>query len=133
VDATRRGLLSLGLALPAAFALPGCGESAVIENIDAARVKAAMEKGAVTLIDVREPDEWAAGHVPGSMLLPLSRFDPAKLPPAQPGKDIVVICRSGNRSQTAIAAAQRAGRADVRLNFVGGIKAWAAAGGRVVR
>jgi rhodanese-related sulfurtransferase len=133
VDATRRGLLSLGLALPAAFALPGCGESAVIENIDAARVKAAMEKGAVTLIDVREPDEWAAGHVPGSMLLPLSRFDPAKLPPAQPGKDIVVICRSGNRSQTAIAAAQSAGRADVRLNFVGGIKAWAAAGGRVVR
>jgi|APMI01.1.fsa_nt_gi rhodanese-related sulfurtransferase len=131
---TRRMALTAIAAIATLGAAPACSDSRVdLQNVGAAEVKAGMADGSVTLVDVREPDEWAAGHVEGSILLPLSRFDPAKLPAAQPGKKIVVICRSGNRSQTAIAAAQKAGRSDIRLNFDGGIKAWASAGGRVVR
>ena len=49
------------------------------------------------------------------------------------GRRIVIMCRSGSRSQQAIAAAQASGRSDVTLNFTGGIKAWQAAGGAVAR
>ena len=129
----RRLLVALGAATALPI-LPACADSRVeTTHIDAAAVKAGLADGSITLVDVREPDEWAAGHVEGATLLPLSRFDPARLPPPAPGKTLVIMCRSGNRSQTAIALAQKAGRSDVKTNFAGGISAWVAAGGRTVR
>lgn len=131
---SRRSLLLVGAALAGPGALSACAEEkADIQQVDAAYVKAGLANGSVTLIDVREPDEWAAGHIAGATLAPLSSFDPKKLPAAQPGKSIVIMCRSGNRSRTAIALAQKAGRSDVRLNFDGSMRAWMAAGGPVAR
>ena len=64
----------------------------------------ALRDGKVALVDVREQNEWDAGHVEGATLHPLSRFDPAQLPRGMP---IVLICRSGNRSMTALQSRPR--------------------------
>lgn len=126
---TRRAVLLATLALTGAQAVAQIR----IEPIGADEVKRGLAEGSIDLIDVREPDEWAAGHVDGARLLPLSQFDPSKLPQVKAGRRIVIMCRSGSRSQQAIAAAQASGRSDVTLNFTGGIKAWQAAGGAVAR
>ena len=126
---TRRAVRLATLALTGAQAVAQIR----IEPIGADEVKRGLAEGSIDLIDVREPDEWAAGHVDGARLLPLSQFDPSKLPQVKAGRRIVIMCRSGSRSQQAIAAAQASGRSDVTLNFTGGIKAWQAAGGAVAR
>jgi rhodanese-related sulfurtransferase len=82
----------------------------------------------VLLIDVREDDEWAAGHAPGAQHFALSRLDPARLPDAD---TVLCICRSGNRSARAVAALRQQGVNAV--NVAGGMNAWAVAGLPVVR
>jgi rhodanese-related sulfurtransferase len=83
------------------------------------------------IVDVREPWEYAEGHVPGAILIPLgqlaARVD--ELPGEEP---IYVICRSGNRSVTASTLLIEAGKRDVR-NVAGGMLAWQAAGYAVNR
>lgn len=90
-----------------------------------------MERGAV-LVDVREPDEFAAGHAPGATLLPLSRIrgegatapDALRLPAA--GADILLVCQRGVRSRIALAALAKAGHRCTHVD--GGMAAWTAAG-----
>lgn len=77
------------------------------------------ETGDAMLLDVREPDEWAKGHAPGAIHLPLGDLDPAAL---DTGKLIIAICRSGNRSGKATAQLRNAG-VQVR-NMSGGMTAW---------
>ena len=88
----------------------------------------ALRDGAVALVDVREQNEWDAGHVEGAVLHPLSAFDPAKLPRDKP---IVLICRSGNRSMTALKAARVAGFTEI-WHYKGGALGWAQEGGVLV-
>ena len=77
------------------------------------------------VIDVRETDEFAAGHVADSRLIPLHDvpFHVADLPTDQP---VYVICRSGNRSWHAAAFLAQRG-IDAR-NVEGGVVAWARSG-----
>lgn len=84
--------------------------------------------GAV-LLDVREPDEWAAGHAPEARHLPLGRLaaEYQDLPRDAP---VLCLCRSGGRSQQAAAALRNAGY-DAR-NVAGGMQAWLADGLPVV-
>ena len=89
---------------------------------------AALKENSCALIDVREPHEFAAGRVPGSHNLPLSRFDVAQLPKDRP---VVLICRSGMRSGQALAKARAAGRSDIR-HYRGGVMGWTGAGGKLV-
>jgi rhodanese-related sulfurtransferase/SAM-dependent methyltransferase len=65
------------------------------------------------LLDVREPEEWSAGHIPGAVHMPLGILDPAAIPH---NRVVVAVCRSGNRSNTAAAvlADRRRGRAQPR-------------------
>ncbi|MGP0058418.1 MAG: rhodanese-like domain-containing protein [Beijerinckiaceae bacterium] len=103
-------------------------QSAVaVEDVSLAEVKEGLANGSILLVDVREPDEYKAGHIPGSTLNALQRFDPAALPRVQ-GKRVVLSCRSGKRSLNALALAQAAGRDDVRAHFTGGMLAWVQAG-----
>jgi len=102
--------------------------STAFNDISLADLQAGLADGSIELVDVREADEWVAGHIKGAQFLPLSKFDPAKLPPAQPGKKIVIHCRSGKRSITAMEQARLGGRRDVNTHFGGGILAWVAAG-----
>jgi rhodanese-related sulfurtransferase len=82
------------------------------------------------LLDVREPDEWEAGHAPGATWIPLGELERARteIPFNQ---RIVCICRSGVRSERAAEALISWGFEAV--NMTGGMRAWAAAGLPVVR
>ncbi len=100
----------------------------IVENVTLAELKQGLSDGSIVLVDVREPHEFSAGHIPGSALNPLQSFDPAALPPPASGKRIVLSCRSGNRSVTALRLAQEAGRDDIRAHFGGGMLAWEGAG-----
>jgi rhodanese-related sulfurtransferase len=95
-----------------------------VVDLDRETVKQGLREGSIALVDVREPHEFAAGHIPGAMSLPLSAFDPAALPE---GKRIVFSCAAGVRSVRAIEFAQAAGR-DIREHYKGGFKDWAASG-----
>ena len=81
------------------------------------------------LLDVRTPEEWAAGHAPLAVLIPLDEL-PARLNELPPDEPVLVICRSGNRSVV--------GR-DILLqngfnaaSVTGGMNAWHASGYPVV-
>jgi rhodanese-related sulfurtransferase len=78
-----------------------------------------------TLLDVREDDEWAAGHIAGSVHVPLSEL-PARAADIPDAESLVVVCRVGARSAQVAAWLARQGRDAV--NLVGGLEAWAAAG-----
>ncbi len=80
------------------------------------------------LVDVREPHEWAAGHAPGAVHLPLGELHPDRLPAAE---RLLCICRSGARSTRAVAALRNAGYDAVNVD--GGMNAWHAYGLPVVR
>ena len=105
--------------------LKGGGSADEISHDD---LVAALQAGSVALVDVREPAEFADGHVEGATNLPLSRFDAGLLPK---GKPVVLICRSGGRSAQALAKARGAGLAGVR-HYRGGCMGWASAGGKLV-
>jgi len=81
----------------------------------------------VPVIDVREPHEYQAGHVPGAKLVPLNSFlrSPKQhLPSSGP---VLFICAVGQRSAVAAEMAAAAGAKDVR-NIEGGTNAWIARG-----
>ncbi|MFF2958882.1 rhodanese-like domain-containing protein [Streptomyces sp. NPDC057963] len=83
--------------------------------------------GTAVLLDVRESSEWDAGHAPDAIHLPLSRLaGGASLPDSAAGRQVVVICRSGNRSRQA--ARMVADRGSRTVDVVGGMTAWAAEG-----
>ncbi len=79
---------------------------------------------APTVVDVRSEKEWAAGHIPGSMNLPLIHLRERATEIAK-GHPVVVHCEGGYRSAIAASVLAQVGRSDV-LDMVGGFKAWAA-------
>lgn len=82
--------------------------------------------GDVDLVDVREADEWAAGHLPGARLLPLAelRGDPRG---QLRGDRVLLVCARGARSLTAAQLAEQAGVSEV-YSLEGGTAAWVSAG-----
>jgi rhodanese-related sulfurtransferase len=88
-----------------------------------------LNSGGLALVDVREPDEYAAGHIPGAVSLPMSRFDAAELPADKP---VVLVCQSGRRSALMLAKAKAAGRAGLR-HYAPGTKGWREGGGPLER
>ncbi len=85
----------------------------------------------VAVLDVRERDEWALGHAPGAVLIPLGEL-PARLAemPETDAGTLPVVCRSGGRSARAVAWLTQQGF-DV-ANLDGGMMAWQTAGKRLV-
>lgn len=88
-----------------------------------------LAKGHAVLVDVREADEFAAGHVAGAISMPLSHFRPSALP--FNGKQVVLTCAAGRRSAVALEKAA-AGRPDIDTHLAGGMSAWCAVGLPVV-
>ncbi len=101
----------------------GAGGAPTIAHDDFCRVVADKS---CAIVDVREPHEYGAGHVPGAKNMPLSSFDPANLPKGE----VVLICQAGGRSAKALAKAQEAGRTDIR-HYAPGTGGWRASGGAV--
>ena len=80
----------------------------------------------VDLVDVREPQEWAAGRIPGSRHVPLGRL--MREPARHLRHDrVIFVCAHGVRSLTAAAVAAKEGYEKV-FSLDGGVDAWAAAG-----
>ncbi len=78
------------------------------------------------LIDVREDDEWLAGHAPGAVHLPMNEL-PERLAEVPAEGDVVIVCRSGHRSAEVTAYLVSRGLGHVR-NLHDGMLGWAAAG-----
>lgn len=96
-----------------------------VKEVTPAELAGKVQEGAVTLVDVREPAEFAAGHIPGAVNHPLSSFDPSRLP--ADGKPVILYCAAGGRSGTALGRCRDA-RADVDTHLAGGIGSWQRAG-----
>lgn len=85
----------------------------------------------ITLIDVREPDEYASGHAPGAVLVPLGSILAGEATPTSAGSGpVYMICRSGARSMRACEKLDAQGI--VAVNIAGGTMAWVASGFEVV-
>ncbi len=98
-------------------------------DLDLETFARAVEAGDVTVVDVREPHEFAAGHIPDSVNLPLSRFHPGDLPTRE-DKTVVIVCQAGVRSRKALNQAQATGRNDLK-HYPGGMAEWRSRGGAV--
>ncbi|TAE58909.1 MAG: DUF2892 domain-containing protein [Nostocales cyanobacterium] len=94
--------------------------------LDAATVQELMVQQQVYLIDVREKSEYLGEHIPGSQVLPLSQFQ-AEQVNLVPGKQVVIYCQSGNRSNKAALQLMAAGFTDF-CQLQGGITAWKQSG-----
>jgi rhodanese-related sulfurtransferase len=76
------------------------------------------------LLDVREPDEWAAGHVEGAQHIPMNDI-PRRTAELDQDTDLVVVCKVGGRSAQVTAYLNQQGYRATNLD--GGMLAWAAA------
>lgn len=77
-----------------------------------------------TVLDVREDHEWAAGHIPGAVHIPLGQL-PARFTELDPQAPTLVVCHLGGRS--ARATAWLSGQGHHVVNLDGGMEAWSAA------
>lgn len=85
-----------------------------------------IEAGQALVVDVREVNEFADGHIPGAINMPLSTFQASQLPAAG-GKTIVLNCLGGKRSGMALDKCSVA-QDVVDTHLAGGFGAWASAG-----
>jgi rhodanese-related sulfurtransferase len=102
-------------------------EEPVSLEVDLDEFTAAYDRG-VTVLDVRNPDEYEGAHVPGAVLIPLDQLDArvAEVPVADP---LYVICAMGGRSLAATKALVDAGHRAVSV--AGGTNGWIERGGPV--
>ena len=90
----------------------------------------APKLGKILIVDVREPEEYAAGHIPGAISIPrgVLEFRINQYPDLQDhNREIVMQCQGGGRSALATVAMQELGFKNV-INLAGGFGAWNAAG-----
>jgi rhodanese-related sulfurtransferase len=105
------------------------GRQPRVVHLELDDVKQGLAADEIVLVDVREPHEFAAGHIPGSQSFPLSQFDLSKLA-AFADKRIVFSCAAGVRSIQALSIAQAAGL-ELEEHYQGGFKEWAGMGEKI--
>lgn len=113
-----------GTAAPAT-ALPSWSVGALPAEVSVADALAMRDDGAF-ILDVREPAEWAAVHIPDATLIPLGELA-ARVAEVPSDRQVVVVCRSGNRSAQGRDILLGAGLRSV-TSMGGGMNDWAAAG-----
>lgn len=120
--------LKLGKSLLASALLAvAAAASAALPAVDVKQVSARQSSGAL-LIDVREADEYAQGHAPGSTLIPLGQLAQRLQEIARyKDKPVALICHSGRRSAQALKLLEGAGFS-AAANVEGGMIAWQQAG-----
>lgn len=101
------------------------------DNVDVKTVNAIKDRDDVLVIDVREQWEYDEGHIPGVTLIPMNEIS-TRLNELPTDKEIVVTCRSGNRSGQVADFLRDQGFDNVH-NMTGGIVAWENAGLTVER
>lgn len=95
-----------------------------IRQVEEKELKQLIENGSneCLIIDVREPDEYEAGHIPGVPLLPMNRI-PVVFEQLKKDASYIFVCRSGGRSQAVAEFLKEQGFKDVQ-NFAGGMLTW---------
>ena len=93
------------------------------KRIDVATAHQMMEAGGVRIIDVREPDEFASGHVPNAELIPLNQILSKPQDHIRVDEKTIFVCGVGQRSAVAAEMAAAVGANDI-YNMEGGTKAW---------
>ncbi len=126
----RRALATMLLALVALVAAAcGSGTSADADTLPAevsVDEAATLRDDGAFVLDVRQPEEWLEIHIPDATLIPLGELA-ARTAEVPTDQEILVYCRSGNRSQEGRDILKAAGFENV-TSMAGGIKDWAAAG-----
>lgn len=100
-----------------------------VPEVSASSAMEMLDQGAV-LVDIREADEWAAGHAPMAIHIPMGELA-SRAVELSGTSPLLFICRSGRRSDHAVGALVKAGYD--AINLAGGMQAWQQAGGAVVR
>ncbi len=99
---------------------------AAIPQIDSASAQSRLaDNDKPFLLDVRQPDEYRDGHIPGATLIPLGEL-PRRLDELPRDRQIICVCRSGNRSGSATRHLISAGFH--ACNLSGGMISWSRAG-----
>ena len=93
-----------------------------IKTVSTGQLAERMKAGKVVLIDVREPYEFKAGHVPKAVNVPLGQVK-ARAGEFDPVAETYVICQSGSRSRSATKTLVKAGFTNV-ASVNGGTSAW---------
>jgi rhodanese-related sulfurtransferase len=107
-------------------------ENAQLEEVDEAALRIRVRKGEVTLLDVRPPEEYAAGHIPGALSVPLPELarQLAKLPKRQ---EVVAYCRGPYCVMAIQAVRQLRAKGFKAVRLEEGVLDWAALGHAVER
>lgn len=102
------------------------GKAEQLPQIDARSVDSLRREPSLQVVDVRSPEEWSAGHLPGALHIPLAAL-PDRIGEMDAGARIVVQCQGGGRSSIAASFLQAHGFDSV-ANLHGGFDAWVASG-----
>ncbi len=97
-----------------------------VAQVDAAGLSKLASEDHVQIVDVRSPEEWSKGHLPGAKHIPLAAL-PERMGELDRSAPIVLHCKGGTRSAIATSLLQSEGIAKVS-NLAGGYEAWVAAG-----
>jgi rhodanese-related sulfurtransferase len=100
------------------------------EEISVAEARAKLHAGAL-ILDVRQPEEYASGHIPGATLIPIGQLE-RRANELPRDREIVVVCRSGGRSAMGRDILKKAGFTNV-TSMAQGMNAWKAAGYPIVQ
>ncbi len=100
-----------------------------ISEISVNELTTLVENGSL-VIDVREPDEYESGHIPGAILVPLSTV-PNNSSEFESEESVYIVCRSGGRSMQACEMLHEIGITNV-VNVAGGTVGWIALGNEIV-
>jgi phage shock protein E len=91
-------------------------------DFDVATAASLRGRNEVVMLDVRTPEEYAQGHIPGVVLIPLDQV-PNRLADIPKDKTVIVTCQSGNRSGQAAKLLREKGYTNIH-NMLGGFTAW---------
>ena len=102
-----------------------------ITEVNPAEVKAMLEKKeSAVYLDVREPNEWNLGHIPGAVHLPRGNLESKVEGMLDRSKKIIVVCARGNRSALAALTLQEMGYENV-ASMRGGMAGWSDVSGPI--
>jgi rhodanese-related sulfurtransferase len=101
-----------------------------VQEIDAANAIVRQQKGDTVFLDVREPNEWNLGHVPGAVHVPRGQLEGKIEALLGRDRDVVVYCAGGSRSALAADTLRQLGYENV-ASLKGGFRGWAESGGDV--
>jgi rhodanese-related sulfurtransferase len=119
------GVLVAAGVLAAVFLPPASKDETLPPEISAVQAAEKRATGAF-ILDVREQAEWDELHIPGAALIPLGELQ-SRLDEVPRDREIVVVCRSGNRSATGRDILLEAGFQGV-TSMAGGVRDWQAQG-----